>query len=265
MMMQLSFLSRTTSISYSFQPSTDLLDQHLAGRRGVDAALDDVDELVLVVGDAAAGAAHGERRADDRGQADVFERSSACAKVLIWCERGVSRPILVMALRNSSRSSALSIASAVAPIILTLNLSSTPIFFSDSAVLSAVWPAHGGQQRVGALLLDDLGDDLRRDRLDVGRVGQIRIGHDRGRVGIHQHDPVALGLEGLAGLGSRIVELAGLADDDRAGADDQDRFDVGALRHRASNHRRDSPAHKKRARCCASFAPGGDGPARVGD
>ena len=74
MMMQLSFLSRTTSISYSFQPSTDSLDQHLVGRRGVDAALDDVDELVLVVGDAAAGAAHGERRADDRGQADVFER-----------------------------------------------------------------------------------------------------------------------------------------------------------------------------------------------
>ena len=34
-----------------------LLDQHLVGRRGVDAALDDLDELALVVGDAAAGAA----------------------------------------------------------------------------------------------------------------------------------------------------------------------------------------------------------------
>ena len=36
------------------------LDQHLAGRRGVDAALDDLDELGLVVGDAAAGAAERE-------------------------------------------------------------------------------------------------------------------------------------------------------------------------------------------------------------
>ena len=36
------------------------LDQHLVGRRGVDAALDDVDELRLVVGDAAAGAAERE-------------------------------------------------------------------------------------------------------------------------------------------------------------------------------------------------------------
>ena len=51
-----------------------LLDQHLVGRRGVDAALDDVDELALVVGDAAAGAAQGEARADDRRQADVVER-----------------------------------------------------------------------------------------------------------------------------------------------------------------------------------------------
>ncbi len=85
-------------------------------------------------------------------------------------------------------------------------------------------PAHGRQQRVGPLLLDDLGDDLRRDRLDIGGVGQIRIGHDRRRIGIDQDDPVALVLQRLAGLGAGIVELAGLADDDRAGADDQDRL-----------------------------------------
>ena len=76
--------------------------------------------------------------------------------------------------------------------------------------------AHRRQQRVGALLLDDLGDDFGRDRLDIGGVGQIRIGHDRRRIGIDQDDPVALGLQRLAGLGSGIVEFAGLADDDRA-------------------------------------------------
>ena len=85
-------------------------------------------------------------------------------------------------------------------------------------------PAHGRQQRVGPLLLDDLGDDLRRDRLDIGGVGQIRIGHDGRRIGVDQDDPVALVLERLAGLRAGIVELAGLADDDRAGADDQDRL-----------------------------------------
>ena len=57
-----------------FPAEHQFLDQHFAGRRGVDAALDDVDELRLVVGDAAAGAAERERRPDDRRQADVFER-----------------------------------------------------------------------------------------------------------------------------------------------------------------------------------------------
>src|SRR4029079_5629671 len=76
-----------------------------------------------------------------------------------------------------------------------------------------------------------LGDDLRRDRLDISGVGEIGIGHDRRRVRVHQDDPVALFLEPLAGLRAGIVELTGLADDDRARADDQDRFDVGSLRH----------------------------------
>ena len=95
---------------------------------------------------------------------------------------------------------------------------------SDSAVLSAVCPPMVGSSASRPLLLDDLGDDLRRDRLDIGGVGQIRVGHDRRRIGVDQDDPVALLLERLAGLGAGIVELAGLADDDRAGADDQDRW-----------------------------------------
>ena len=87
--------------------------------------------------------------------------------------------------------------------------------------------AHGRQQGEAAgedvpLLLDDLRDDLRRDRLDIGGVGEIRIGHDRRRIRIDEHDPVALGLQRLHGLRARIIELAGLADDDRARADDED-------------------------------------------
>ena len=62
---------------------------------------------------------------------------------------GVSRPIFAIASRKSWRSSALSIASAVAPIISTPNLSSTPIFLSDSAVLSAVCPPIVGRSASG--------------------------------------------------------------------------------------------------------------------
>jgi hypothetical protein len=60
MMMQLSALSRTTSISYSFQPSTAFLDQHLGGGRQVEAAFDNLVKFLAVIGDAAAGAGEGE-------------------------------------------------------------------------------------------------------------------------------------------------------------------------------------------------------------
>ncbi len=134
--------------------------------------------------------------------------SSASGSVLTWRDFGVSRPILVIASRNRSRSSALSMASAVAPIICTSNFSSVPILRSDSAQFERGLAAHGRQQREAAgndvaLLLDDLGDDLGRDRLDIGRVGEVGIGHDRRRVRIHQHDPVALFLRGPCRPGCR--------------------------------------------------------------
>ena len=92
-------------------------------------------------------------------------------------------------------------------------------------------PAHGRQQRVGALLLDDLGDEIRRDRLDIGRVGDAGVGHDRGRVRVDQDNPIALFFQGLAGLRSGIVELAGLPDHDRPGPYDQYGLYICALGH----------------------------------
>ncbi len=53
----------------------------------------------------------------------------------------------------------------------------------------------------------------------------LGVGHDRRRVRVDQDDPVALLLQRLARLGSGVIELAGLPDDDGAGADDQDAFD----------------------------------------
>src|SRR5690606_29458546 len=84
---------------------------------------------------------------------------------------------------------------------------------------------------VGLLLGDDLLDRLPVDRLDVDGVGHLRVGHDRGRVAVDQHHPVALLAQGLARLRAGVVELAGLADDDRAGADDADGLEVGTLWH----------------------------------
>ena len=91
--------------------------------------------------------------------------------------------------------------------------------------------AHGRQQRIRTLFLDDLGDDLPSNWLDIGHVGHFRVGHDGRRIGIHQDDLVALLAQCLAGLSTGVVEFTGLADDDRTGANDQDALNVCTFRH----------------------------------
>ena len=99
------------------------------------------------------------------------------------------------------------------------------------AQIQAGLAAQIGQQGVRALLGDDLLQPLYVQRLNVGNIGGFRIRHDGGRVGIDQHDLISQLPQGLAGLGPGIVKFAGLADDDRAGADDQNFVDVGSLWH----------------------------------
>ena len=67
-------------------------------------------------------------------------QASAAASEPTWWERGVARPILVMASRNSSRSSALSMAAAVAPMSSTSCSFSVPMRSRASAQFSAVCP-----------------------------------------------------------------------------------------------------------------------------
>ena len=136
-----------------------------------------------------------------------------------------------MAVLKRSRSSAVEMASALAPISSTPKASRTPRSDRAMARLSPVWPPRVGKHGVGPLALDDGRQHVGVEGLDVGPVGQLGVGHDRGRVGVDQHDPVSLGPQHPAGLGARVVELARLADDDGARADHQDRLDVGAPRH----------------------------------
>src|SRR5262249_21747281 len=92
-------------------------------------------------------------------------------------------------------------------------------------------PADRRQERVGPFSLDDALEHLHGHGLDVRPVGELRVGHDGRRIRVDEDDAVALFAEGLAGLGARIVELAGLPDNDGPRADQQDRVDVGAAGH----------------------------------
>ena len=49
--------------------------------------------------------------------------------------------------------------------------------------------AKGRQNSVGSLLGDDRLDNLGGDRLDIGRIRELGVGHDGGRVRVDQDDP----------------------------------------------------------------------------
>ena len=86
--------------------------------------------------------------------------------------------------------------------------------------------AHRRQQRVGPLALEHAGDAFEVERLEVRPVGEARVGHDRRRVRVDDDRPEPVLAQHLQRLAARVVELAGLADHDRPGADQADRLDV---------------------------------------
>ncbi|MNT42727.1 hypothetical protein D3C72_1791600 [compost metagenome] len=93
------------------------------------------------------------------GKPTVFCTAHASSSVWAMPERAEPRPILVIASLNFRRSSALSMASGVAPIssigrlvAVPVYLSSTPLRHRSSAQFSAVWPPMVGRIASGRSL-----------------------------------------------------------------------------------------------------------------
>ena len=217
-----------------FFPAEDrLLDQDFADRRGVEAGRDHPLEFLPVVGDPAAGAAERVARPDDRREADLGQGIG-----------GLGQAPHDHGARHLQADAAHRLAEQLAILGLGDRFARGADQLDAVALEGAVLgqgvgdverglAAHGRQTGVRALARDHLGQDLRRDRLDIGRVRQLRIGHDGRRVGVDQDDAVAFRLERLDRLGAGVIELAGLADHDRTGADHQDQLDIGTFGHQA--------------------------------
>ena len=219
-----------------------LLDQDLGDGAGLQAALADRPKLLRVVGDAATAAAQGEGGANDAGIT-----ADGCAH-LLGLLRGVGN-----AGRAHRHADALHRLLEQQPIFRLLDRRQVgadqlnPVF-GQGAVLGqghrqveGGLAAHGGQQGIGALDLDHPGHHLGGERLDVGAIGHVRIGHDRSGVGVHQHHLKAFGPQGFTGLGAGIVEFTGLADHDRTRPQQQDATQVRAAGHGGSLAKRAQP------------------------
>ncbi len=211
-----------------------LVDHHFTDRRRIEAGSHDHLEFFVVISDAAAAAPHGEAGTDDGRQAgDFFRRAGLVQRF----DDAVLRHFQADAgHRVTEQQTVFRFIDA-----LKLGADHLDIVFFECAGfrqrLGAVQrrlAAHGGQQRIGPLLGDDFFNVFRGDWLDVSRIGQIGIGHNGGRVAVHQDDTVAFRLQRFHGLGAGVIELTCLADDDGASADDEDALNVSTLRHYAA-------------------------------
>ena len=208
-----------------------LVYQDLRHGRGVETGAADPLVILAVVGDAAAGSSHGEGRADDGGQTDVFDGGHRLGHRIGDGGLGVLEADAVHRLAEELAVLGHLDGGAFGADQLDAESGEHAHVVERQRGVQPRLAAHRRQERVGAFLFDDLGDDVGGDRLDIGGVGHAGIGHDRGGVGIDQNDPVALLAERLAGLGAGIVEFAGLSDDDGPRSDDHDGADVGSFRH----------------------------------
>ncbi len=207
------------------------LDQHFGRGRGVEPGADDLFEFLAIIGNTAAGAAQREARTDDRRQSDFRK---GCAGFFETMRNDTAR-----ALDTDLRHRVAEFQPVLGAVDhIGLGADELDIVFLEGAAggklhrrIQRGLSAHRRQQRIRPLARDDLLDDRRRDRLDIGGIGQTRIGHDGRRVRVYQDHPVAFRPQRLAGLRARIVELARLPDHDRPCADNENRGYVSALWH----------------------------------
>ena len=214
-----------------FPADNALLDKDFIDRRGIEPALADQAEFLDIIGNATARATEREGGADNGRQTDLDHRRLG---LLHGMHDGRARALQADFFHGGAE------ALAVLGLIDDIGLGADHLDLEQiqhaapvelKGTIERCLAAHGWQQGIRALDLDHLGDHFRRDGFNIGRVRELRIGHDRRRVGIDQDHPVALGLQRLHRLHPGIIEFAGLADDDRTCANDQDGFDVGAFGH----------------------------------
>ena len=214
-----------------------LVDQDLGNGGGVEPGLADRQIILAVIGDAAAGAAKGEGGADDGGKADLVQRGDAFFHALGDGGLGVFKPDAIHRLPEQLPVLSHLDGFLVGADQLNPQAVERAVLGEAHCRVQTSLPAHGRQQHhllvrmLGDFLLDDPGDDLRRDRLDIGGVGHAGVGHDRRGVRVDEDDAIPFLPQRLAGLRAGIVKLASLTDDDGPRADDHHRIDIVAFGH----------------------------------
>ena len=215
-----------------FPAKQAFINQHLRHRRGCQARAHNFLILFAIISNTPASAAQRKGRTNDRRQANIVENINSHLQtgnpvinrlaVCIFTLRGLNdlrawvlQPDPVHGLAEQL------------PVLSHFNrfsfrpdqLDTIPLkhasFLQVEGTVQRRLPAHGREQCVWFFTRNNLFHKVRRDRLNIGRIRQIRVSHNRGRVGIHQNNPVAFIFERFDRLHTGIVKLTGLTDNNR--------------------------------------------------
>jgi hypothetical protein len=208
-----------------------LLDEGGAYGARVEAVEDGGLELAVVVGYGAAFAAQGKAGANYEGEAYLEGEVLGLGEVADRAARGYLEADAIHRLAEEAAVFRLADGLYGGPEQLDAVVVEDARLVQLDGEVERRLAAEGREEGVGAFAADDLLDRAGGQRLDVGRVGDLGVGHYGGGVRVHQDHAVALFAQGVASLRARVVELRGLPDHDRAGADDQDARDVVAAWH----------------------------------
>ena len=219
---------------FVFFPTEEaLFNEDLGGWGKIETARNDCFKFFLVVSDPTTGSTEGERRTNDkRHHPDLFRdllrllhrvRHSRDGEVKADLNHRVFETLTIFALIDG-----VSIGADHADPIL---IEGSGIEKLDGDVQRSL-TSEGRQERIGPFFDDDSLNRLRSDRLDIGPLRKLRVGHNRCRIGIHENDLVTFLAQRLASLGPGVIKLTTLSNDDGAGSDHEDFFDASVLRHR---------------------------------
>ena len=212
-------------------PHQRLVDHHLVDRRDVQCAGQQLIELLRVVH-------HGRPRPTERERRPDAQRETELLRGLLALEEALRRGLRRH--RHADFAHQLAEALAVLGDVDRVDVDPDhlhPILLPDAHLLAGDrevqrgLAAHRGQHRIDVVQLEHLLDGGRLERLEVDVVRHDRVGHDGGGVRIDEGDLNALFAEGARRLGSRVIEFAGLSDDNGSAADDQDGLDARVFGH----------------------------------
>ena len=199
-----------------------LLYENLVVERRFETARDNPRKLLRVVRDAAAGAAEREARAHDKRP-----RADGLCDCLGFCERmGAPRTRHVEPDVAHRLLEEISVFCARNRLCLRANEFNTIALQDTSLVkfhrkVERRLSAKRREKSVWTFAADHFVEIVDGQRFDIRPVGAIGIGHHRRGVGVDEHNFVSERFKRLHGLHAGIVKLAALADDNRAGADNQ--------------------------------------------